>query len=799
MSLRLRGALTQHVPGWSGGLVEGAEPDLAKPGGFGSLAEGLNVQTAPLGRLAVRGGSQVLATFAEDDISDVLGVWPFSATGALAIAHDDSAGVHYAYALTADIGFALPVGSATETGSRVSLGTGWETADPGVPIVVELFETLYVVDATATTPRPLVALRVVAGSLTLVEPTYDLNGGGADTAEPFTAAVYNSGLFVAGWGDESDKSQPATLRVSLLGTAPDDAAGFDPDGYAIIGAQGQRITALEPGREVLLVAKNSELYRVSGTGQALPGWYYSVDALENARGYGVAGPHALKHINQYWYGIGLSGPFRTDGNTVEPLGVPWRESWRRVDHLEKAWVTYRPNPDSRKVWFGFYETGFSGYPESPLTIWTWDLDRETWSPPARYPRAFHLVNCIIPETVEAPDGSPIGLAQRFDYGAYGFTSVEARWTAADASATTEIWTRSGTGAYTLAQTVDAGLQRVVLTVTAAAKTMVKARHVKNGVPGPYADVVTLYPRLPSPLLSLSGPYNMPSDVTATVYNPMSGVTITVEPENGDWTVSEDDLSVGSFTVDGIGSEACTVGFDNAIIEATLTNTEWPSGRQNSRTDELTTAQVGCTSTPNVYGPVVTQLIESGGMQSTSITVRYHPHVTAPLGFRVDYKMASASTWTAAATNIPTAAPAPHTMQTVVISSLLPGTAYHVRCVNVQYEGTFAEATGAFDTCYTLLPAPTMVAETVGSGGSPSTELTVTPAIYGTGHNVVVYDAREDYTHTEAFASATPAVLTTAVATKPNRFYARHYHASWPEGFQYSDVVTDDTVDPETVS
>ena len=799
--MKLRGAITRHVPGWSGGVLEGAEPDLAQPKGFGSLADGLNVQTAPLGRVAVRGGSRVLLTLAEDDVSDVLGVWPFSPTGAIAIAHDDTADTHYAYALTADVAFALgsPV---TETDSRVALGTGWATADRGKPVCVELFETLYVVDATATNPRPMVALRVVAGVLTLVEPTYELNGGGADSAYPFCAAVYNSALFVAGWGDETDLSQPHTVRNSLIGTAPDDAAGFDPDGYAIIGAHGQRVQAMEPGREILLVAKASELYRIFGSGQALPGWHYGIQQLENTRGYGVSNPYALKHINQYWYGIGQSGPFRTDGNTVDPLGVPWRDSWQRMDRLDQAWVTYRPNPDSRKVWFGFYETGFTGYPEAPFTIWTWDIDRETWSPPARSAasRSFHLVNCLIPDTTEAPDGSPLSLAQRYDYGAFGFTSVEARWTAADADATTEIWTRSGTGAYTLAQTVDAGIQRVVLTVPPAATTMVKARHVKSGVNGPFTSPVTLYPRLPSPLLSFTSGYSSIGPVTATVYNPMDGAEITVEPANGAWTENETGLAVGSFAVDDILADACTVGYDHAVIEATLEHPDWPVGKNTSRTEELTTAQVGCVSNPAIQGPVVTQLIESGGMQPTSITVRYHPHATLPLGFRVDYKLATDSTWTVVGTIVPTPAPAPHTTQTVVITGLTAGKAYHVRCVNVQYEGTFpADAISPFDTCYTTLPTPTISAATVGSTGLPETEVTITPAIWGTGHQVVLYDAREDVTQTQAFTTSTPVVLSNTVATAPNRYYARHYHASWPEGFQYSAVATDDIVDPETVS
>ena len=796
--MKLRRAITQHVTGWSGGVLEGAEPDETRRGGIGTLADGLNIVTAPLGRLAVRGGSRVLTTFALDDVSDVLGVWPFAPCGAIAIAHDDTADTHYAYALTDTLGFALgsPV---SETDSRVELGTGWETADPGNPVAVELFETLYIVDASTTSPRPLVALRIIAGVLTLVEPTYELESGGADSAFPFAAAVYNSALFIAGWFSESAIDSPHTLRASFLGVAPDDAAGFTVNGYATIGAIGQRITALEPGRDVLLVSKANELYRVYGTGQAIDGWYYTIQQVENTRGFGAVNPNCLKFVNGYWYGIGQSGPFRTNGNTVEAMGVPWRESWQRVNLLETAWIAYKPNPDSRKVWFGFYENGFEGYPEAPFTVWPWDIDRETWSPPQRYPRAFHLVNTVLPGVTESPDGSPIGAAQRFDDGAWDFTSVEVRWTSADADAETEVWTRSGSGAYTLAGTQPAGSQRVRIAVTAAQTTMVKLRHVKAGVAGPFASPITVYPRLPSPLVSLSSGWTQTGPVTATVYNPVDGSTVTVQPSTAVWSESESDLAVGSFTVADIVADACIPTLTYAAIQAQLTHPLWPVGHATSRIDELATAQMGCVSNNNTVGPTVRQLVESGGMQATSITVRYHPHLSGA-SFRIDYKLATASTWTAWATNVSPGAPTDHTTQTVTITGLTPGTAYHVRCVNVQYEGTFPSvAISQFATCYTTLPAPTISAATDGTPGFPSTDITITPAVWGTGHNVVLYDERETYTHTEPFTTSTPAVVSNTVATAPNTYYARSYHASWPDGFRYSAPVTDSIVDPETVA
>lgn len=798
MSVKLRGATTRRVAGWSGGLVEGAEPSVAHPQPYGSLASGLNLLTAPFGRLAVRGGSKVRQTFALDDVSEVLGVWPFSPVGAVAIAFDATADEHYAYALTDSLGWAL--GSpATETDSRATL-TDWDTATPGRPVAVELFETLYVTDASTGTRRPLLALTVVAGVLTVTVPTYELAGGGAESATPYCASVYNSALFAAGWDSEAAPDAPHMLRVSLLGTDPANSAGFAADGYAILGAQGQRITALCPGRDVLLVAKANEIYRVFGTGQGLDGWFYSVQQVENTQGCGVTNPYALIHVNGYWYGIGSSGPFRTDGLTVEPLGIPWRESWARMARIDLAWVAYSPDPSRRKVWFGFYEQGV-GAVEAPNTIWPWDLDRETWSPPMQFPRPLHLVGTVVPGSTEGPSGAPTALAQRFGLGDWGFTSLAVRWTSPDLTALTEVWARTDAGSFTLHTVVPAGVQRAHLTATLGARLLVKVRHVKEGVTGPFTGTVACYPRVPAPGLTLSSLGDLaPSVVSAQVHNFVAGASLIVQPATVAWQEQEDDLPVGVFAVDGISSTACTVVAipdQGATIQTQADHPDWPLGFSTSRVEEMVTHQVGCSIRANTTGPTVRQLLEQGGMAPTSITVRFHPQagaVTVIRTYRIDYRLASDVAWTSHSSVV--IAAVPHETQSVTIGGLTPGRKYHVRCQIVELIGTSSYDDGAAVDCWTALPVPTQTVQVLGVG-TPLVRLTLTAPYNGAG--IVSWNADESYSATYAAQPGTPVAYDTTEGTcgVADRFFARTYDPTWPDGFQYSDLVTDDIASPCT--
>jgi hypothetical protein len=790
--MRLRGALTRHFAGYAGGVRESAEPAVAHADPFGAMAEGANILTATGGRVTLRGGSQVLQTFAADDISSVLGVWPWSPTGALAIAYDGTAEKHYAYALTDQLAFALPVATPTEAGSRVDLG--WDTATPRVPVADELFEKMYVSDASLGTRESMKALAVVADALTVATPTYDLDGLGAAELVPYVLRVYNGHLFAAGFDTDSAADAPHILRNSLLGTDPSSATGFHPDSYAIIGAHGQRITAMAPGRDVLLVAKANELYRIYGSGQGLPGWHFQIQAIENARGHGVVSPYALLHVNQLWYGIGRAGPFRTDGSTVEPLGTPWRQSWRRVDYLERAVISYHPDPDRRKVWFAFYRIGDSARPQYPYEIWCWDIDRETWSPPMAFPRTFHFINALLPETSEAPADLPLSLAQRFTNGDFTYGTVTGRFTPGDYEAETEVWAKPYGGAYSLVVTLPAAIGRFVIPVTGVNPTGVKLRHKKDGVAGDYTDAILMYPMLPAPITryvatpTAPGSYSE-SALTSSTYVPYSG-DVTIEANNAAWTETVPDAPVGYIELGPIDNTACEVDGTDAYIKlnATLTRTDWPVSYQSSRTEATVSGGRACPPTNlSPSHPIPWQVVEEGKWASTSITIRFHKHASVGVNVPIQYafKLASSGTWTPI--NI-TSYPTTRSVMEITIGSLTAGKEYHVRLQtnSTQY--------GEQISCFTAIPVPTISAVS-NNLGTPSVDVTLTNPVAGA--TLVAWDAAEAYSATYPNHATTPTAHTTTVGTcgRPNRFFARTYLAGWPEGFQYSDVVYDDVANP----
>jgi hypothetical protein len=106
-----------------------------------------------------------------------------------------------------------------------------------------------------------------------------------------------------------------------------------------------------------------------------------------------------------------------------------------------------------------------------------------------------------------------------------------------------------------------------------------------------------------------------------------------------------------------------------------------------------------------------------------------------------------------------------------------------------------EATGLSQDCFTTLPVPTQTVQVIGSAGSPKTRITLTAPYNGA--SIVNYNARETYLAVYANQPGTPVAYDTTVGTcgRPDRFYARTYDPTWPEGFQYSDQVSADILDP----
>jgi hypothetical protein len=523
------------------GVVESVDdPSLLQPG---TLEDGENLTPERAPRLATRGGSRVMLTLTNDAgspvaVTSVLGCAAKAATGAVLISHSTATTKHYATAVTSDMAFA----GANEAASRSAFGATWERATPARPVIASLFERLYVCDATvAYASRNPLAVIDAATPPGVSIPTYEFVAGGAGAASlrPYCIEEHANTLFVAGYGDEETGSgdDPALVRHSFLGRPPQDANGFDKDAYAIVGADGDRVTGMKKGKGILLVAKANEFYRISGYGRAYPGWNFAIEPVSNTQGFGVENPLAFEHAEGWWFGIGKEGPFRTDGVSVESLRGPRQRTWAGIDKLDQAWVRY--HPERRLVLFGVHAV--SGAPDStaPWKMLAWDLVRDVWQPDwfLSGPTRIFCVTPIASTAVAAPTAAPSGLSTT------GVTTTgwTANWTNGDVTAETEISVRDVTAA---------GSWTVVAVAAAAATTYAvtgkslhneyewRARHRRGAVYSGYAGPLTAKTLLAAPIITTHNPSGgaIPSvPWFIDIQNPnQSTVTIVLQRDGVDW-------------------------------------------------------------------------------------------------------------------------------------------------------------------------------------------------------------------------------------------------------------------------
>lgn len=534
--------------------MENAPPDSP----IGAADSASNVFYTPPGKAAVRGGSQVKRTLTAQRI---LYLRPFTPVGAIAVAHADSATKHYLFRLTTDMAF--------YTGSEATSYHDliWNSATPARPHAAELFERLYVADAT-TGYSARHALKVVQSDGTVASVSHDL-GGGSEAMKPYVVEEYNSHLFTAGYDNKTLAADaPHMVRHSYLGVEPSASGGFDANAYLVLGARGQRVTGLKKGRGLLLATKANEMYRISGFGRGVAGWQFQVEQVNNTLGLGVSNPLALCFAGEYWYGIGESGPFRTNGFDVESLVGARKRSWSKVTNLTYSWCSYHPDRDC--VLFGLNQTPVpSGRSATyPTVIWVWDCQREVWAGDITCSADVHYAHAIPTATVQGPTAAPSALA--VTHASATLTGITVTWTNGDATAATEVWLRDKTtgGSYYLWSTVAAGLTTTALgSLTAGRNYEAKIRHIKSGVVTDFADVADAYTLIPPP--SLVGVVDSYMDAEVTV-------------AAGDLTFEKDTVVVETRTIAEVGAiRAATVPLTGSDYRARITNTAWPVAIQAS--------------------------------------------------------------------------------------------------------------------------------------------------------------------------------------------------------------------------
>jgi hypothetical protein len=495
----------RRLVGWTGGLVERAESALGKLA-TGDLAgvveEAENFFATEAGRLDVRGGTRIKVSLddgAGNFMTSVPGGIAYTPIGVLLIGHKTTGGgKHYTFLYPSDL---AALTTRTDIGGVAS---SYNSTTPIIPSLAELWEKGWLCDSTIAyaSRKTLVSVNSTG---TIVQPTFQFAAGPAAALKPYCLAVHNGVLLIAGYGDEAAGDAPATLRHSFLGRDPGAANGFDKDAWNIIGAKGQRITALAGGTHSTLVAKEHELYLLTGAGRAVEGWQYQVRPITQTTQTeyaGVANPLAVCFSDGYWYGVGASGPFRTDGVTVEMMVGARRQSWEHIVSLDRAYVAI--HPDRRHVLFGLVEAGST----FPNVIWTWDIQREQWGADQRFLFPTTAMRAVRITAVQAPTAIPTALA--FTHTSATTTSIAGTFTPGDATAQTEVWIDLGAG-FVLSETLAPAVATFTVSVVGGAALEpahsypVKLRHIKSGITSDFTAQVLGYTRLEQPAFNvLSG-------------------------------------------------------------------------------------------------------------------------------------------------------------------------------------------------------------------------------------------------------------------------------------------------------
>lgn len=524
------------LPGFVGGLQQ--DPAEAP---LGTISEGSNFVPLRTGRFAVRNGSRIVQTLVDgssNELTHIPRIHAFSPVGMVPIGWSDTLNKHYAYRMTADGAFITGLQSSSRIDLTVAPSTSWNnTTTPARPMMAELWEKLFVVDATPTYASRNTFLSIDASG-TVLQPTFSFDGGAAAVLRPFTCEEFNNVLFVAGYGDATVPDRPEMVRHSFLGKSPDAADGFNTDAWIMIGAKGQRVTAMCKGDNAMLVAKTNELYRVSGYGRAYAGWQYEVQKVQQTLGVGVYNPYAFVFAQGYWYGVGEAGPFRTDGVSVESLRGPREAAWGLVSNPEAFSVDY--HPDRGLILFGVRQA--TGLPPGlylsngsvttapatyPNVLWAWDIAREVWSADLGFNQSFFHVRAIPTTTPQTPQGTPTALAGS----SITATTYSGNWTNGDATCQTEYYEKSGVaGSYSLVSTAAAGVTTLARTgLVSHTRVFYYLQHLKAGVRSTASSEIEVKTLLAPPTLStVQGivDENTESGITVTITD--TGTTLYVQ-------------------------------------------------------------------------------------------------------------------------------------------------------------------------------------------------------------------------------------------------------------------------------
>ncbi len=769
-----------------GGVIERAEPDrVTRDAIEGRLRAGVNFVHGGSGRGAIRGGSRAALTLTEQSISDLTGVFRWSPTGALLVAHSAANDKHYAYALQPDGSLALPVGAATESGSRADLD--WDVTAPIWPQACELFETLFVCDTKLTGREALTALKLSGGVLTPSVVQADLDGDTtAAPLKPSGVFSYGSVLFAYGWEDETVGEAPHILRHSLLGQDPADAAAWDVDAYATIGAQGEPIRAACVGQDIALVAKYGELFRVFGDPEANPGWQFQIQPVNASMRLGAVNQHALAYESDRWWGIGRDGPYAFDGRAGSALVGSRRERWGQVGDLANAFVA--PHPARGCVLFGFPEPAALVSGARASRFWVFDTQADVWAPDFLFPSRFYMTAAVA-ESGVVLDDIPDSLLWLEDPAAIEFDAFTMDFLPGDVTALTEVWVEPAGGSFALSATLPAGVRGFRVSGVARGTTArVKIRHRKGDALTEFGTTVEAQTLIDPPRI-----LDCPTVSSVRVAIPRADMTVewatldSVAGNNASGSVPS--LPAGTYDIDltADGQSDSFGGPPHLSIDLAL-----GVGARLSPTLRMRNAVwTGLSPIQNADTVAVSQQMDAIAESSIDVLVTARPsldHFESFSAVAIQYRVFGDTSWITFGTY------AYAKVRSVVVTGLAASTRYEVRG-QFLYSSAVQRSSDPV-IMFTRIALPTATIATAGAG-TPVTNITVTPPGALPGFDTEIRNAGGAFDALYSNVSTAPTAYQSTVGScgTEDRYFVRARSTSWPDGYQYSAPVELSVVNP----
>jgi hypothetical protein len=310
-----------------------------------SFADLRNVEVRQ-GKVAVRKGLE-LAT----DLSlDGLGVTPMTDVALVQAFRARQLGVLVAYEAASR---KVQVFTAASSGVNPTFQLQWGVldVDAGRPLFfgAESYRKVFLAHAMESLDKRLKTVWFDPDDTPVLQDlSADLDGAGS--ADIFFRGVAKHLNYLMGWGygTASDADRPEIVRTSL----PGQPHVFNREHYFIVGTRGEPVVnGMTLTRDGFLVAKENELFLITGTNRSNFGWV-GIDPS-----YGFAGARLGAVLNGVCYFWSSEGPRATSGGPSEDLAIPLDLAGPQPDDLVElgpigeGFAQYKP--DTKQIEFIF--------------------------------------------------------------------------------------------------------------------------------------------------------------------------------------------------------------------------------------------------------------------------------------------------------------------------------------------------------------------------------------------------------------------------------------------------------------